>query len=104
MHALAVLAAAAAWSAPQTVSAPHTFAGPLYADSALVAWGWQDGVGDNVTTGASQASIAAGAVAAPRAAPAGLVAAQSHQGGAVLLANRQLDPRGRRWRLTVTDG
>ena len=46
MNALAVLAAAAAsWSAPQTVSAPHTFVGPLYAGGdqrggALAAWDW----------------------------------------------------------------
>src|SRR5881628_2352260 len=105
MHALAVLAAAVAtWSAPQTVSSPHTFVGPLYASSSLVAWDWQDGVGQTTGAGASQAAITAAGASLQHAAPAGLVAARPYDGGSVLLANRELDSRGTRWRLTVTDG
>ena len=105
MHALALIAAAAAWSAPQTVSAPHTFAGPLYASPGLTAWDWQDGVGQQATTGAGDVTVAGGTVSPERSAPDGLVAAQSYGNGrSVLLANKQLDARGRRWRLTVKDG
>jgi hypothetical protein len=105
MNVIAVLAAAAAWSAPQTVSTPHTFEGPLYASSGLAAWNWQDEVGRNAKTGAGQVRITNGVVSPQRAAPDGLVAAQSYGNGrSVLLANRELDTRGRRWRLTVTDG
>jgi hypothetical protein len=109
VNAVALLAAAASWSAPQTVSAPHTFAGPLLAgDSArgaLAAWGWQDGIGQKAASGAGFVTVdGRGAVSAERRAPAGLVAAQPYDGGAVLLASRQIDKRGQRWRLTVKDG
>jgi hypothetical protein len=105
MQALAVIAAAAAWSAPQTVSAPHTFVGPLYAGTGLAAWDWQDGVGQNAPAGASEVTVMGGAVSAQRPAPDGLVAAQPYGSGrSVLLANKQLHTRGRRWRLTVKDG
>jgi hypothetical protein len=59
--ALAPAAAhAATWSAPQTVSAPHTFAGPLqlgttFDGSLAVAWPWQDNVGDDALGGESAA-------------------------------------------------
>jgi len=80
MHALAVIAAAAAsWSAPQTVSAPHTFEGPLYADSGLAAWNWQDGVGQTSPTGAGLVKITNGAVSAEQSAPDGLVAARARE-------------------------
>ena len=105
MNPVALLAAAAAWSAPQTVSAPHTFAGPLYASSGLAAWNWQDGVGQHAPTGASQVRVTGGEVSAEQRAPDGLVAAQTYgNGGTLELANKELDNRGRRWRLTVTDG
>jgi hypothetical protein len=110
MHALAVIAAAASWSAPQTVSAPHTFAGPLFASAdpqgnVLAAWGWQDDIGNAARTGAGQVRVTGGAVSAEQPAPDGLVAAQAYGDGRFAeLANRQVDTRGRRWRLTVTDG
>ena len=110
MRALAVLAAAASWSAPQTVSAPHTFAGPLFAStdasgSALAAWGWQDDIGQNAPTGSGLVTAGASGVSSERRGPAGLMAAQAYgDGRAVLLANRQIDERGQRWRLTVKDG
>jgi hypothetical protein len=52
---------AATWSAPQTVSVPHTFAGPLLvaprADGALVAaWPWQDNIGNDAIGGESLAT------------------------------------------------
>ena len=111
MNAVALLAAAASWSAPQTVSAPHTFAGPLFASNdsrggALVAWGWQDDIGQAAPTGAGAVTVdRAGSVSPERRAPAGLVAAQAYGAGrSLLLANRQIDKTGQRWRLTVTDG
>jgi hypothetical protein len=110
MHALALIAAAASWSAPQTVSAPHTFAGPLFASSdqhggVLAAWGWQDAVGNAARTGAGRVSVTGGTVSPEQRAPDGLVAAQAYgDGRSVLLASKQVDTRGRRWRLTVKDG
>src|SRR3954468_21002455 len=110
MPALALLAAAATWSAPQTVSAPHTFAGPLLAtadrqDNVLAAWGWQDGGGQTAPTGAGAVRVRGGTVSPEQHAPDGLVAARAYgDGRAVAPANRQVDPRGRRGRLTVRDG
>src|SRR4051794_35504472 len=110
MQALALLAAAASWSAPQTVSAPHTFAAPLFASTdqrggVLAAWGWQDGTGQNAPTGAGQVRVTAGTVSAEQPAPDGLVAAVAYgDGRSVELASKQVDTRGRRWRLTVKDG
>jgi hypothetical protein len=111
MNTLAVLAAAAAsWSAPQTVSAPHTFVGPLYASTdqrggALAAWDWQDEVGQNARTGAGQVHASGDTVSPEQPALDGLVAAQAYGNGReVQLASKQLDTRGRRWRLTVKDG
>jgi hypothetical protein len=82
--ALAALAAtpsagAAMWSAPQTVSAPHTFAGPLLtaigADGTVVAgWPWQDNVGNDAIGGEAAANRAPGQAFAPEhPAPDGLV-------------------------------
>jgi hypothetical protein len=115
VNAVALLAAlagsTASWSAPQTVSAPHTFAGPLFGSNdsrggALVAWGWQDDIGQAAPTGAGAVTVdRAGSVSPERRAPAGLVAAQGYGAGrSLLLANRQIDKTGQRWRLTVTDG
>lgn len=72
-------ASAATWSAPQTVSAPHTFAGPLLAatgfDGTLVAgWPWQDDVGDDAIGGEAAANrVPGGAFAPEHPAPDGLV-------------------------------
>src|SRR4051812_48351019 len=110
MHALALIAAAASWSSPQTVSAPHTFVGPLLAGAdqrggALAAWSWQDGVGDNAPTGAAQVTVTGSAVSAEQKAPTGIVAVAGYgDGRSVELASRQLNPSGTRWRLTVKDG
>jgi hypothetical protein len=78
--ALAVPAAdAATWSAPQTVSAPHPFAGPLLTatgfDGTLVAgWPWQDNVGNDAIGGEAAANRAPGQSFAPEhPAPDGLV-------------------------------
>jgi hypothetical protein len=110
VNAVALLAAAASWSAPQTVSAPHTFAGPLFSSNdgrggALVAWGWQDDIGQNAPTGSGLVTAGAGGVSSERRGPDGLVAAQAYGNGrSLLLANRQIDRTGQRWRLTVKDG
>jgi hypothetical protein len=72
-------AGAATWSAPQTVSAPHTFAGPLLTatgfDGTLVAgWPWQDNVGNDAIGGEAAANRAPGQAFAPEyPAPDGLV-------------------------------
>jgi hypothetical protein len=73
-------AQAARWSAPQTVSAPHTFAGPLSlataADGSLIAaWPWQDNVGDDARGGAATAARRPGtsAFTTERPAPDGLL-------------------------------
>src|SRR5919107_5526353 len=110
MHALALIAAAASWSAPQTVSAPHAFAGPLFASadrqgSVLAAWSWQDGISGAAQTGASQVRVHGGVVSAEQRAPDGLVAAQAYGDGRFTeLGSKQVDTRGQRWRLTVRDG
>jgi hypothetical protein len=62
---------AATWSAPQTLSAPHTFAGPpLLAPQAegrlVVAWPWQDDIGNDAIGGEGIATRpAAGAAFGP---------------------------------------
>src|SRR4051794_6340486 len=110
MQALALLAAAATWSAPQTVSAPHTFAAPLFASAdqkgnLLAAWGWQDGIGQTAPTGAAHVRVVGGAVSPEEGAPDGLVAAQAYgDGGWVELADKQVDTRGQRFRLTIKKG
>jgi hypothetical protein len=120
-------AQAAPWSAPQTVSAPHTFAGPLATamaqDGTLVAaWPWQDGVDPKGPSGAAAASRpplpspnAAGAPATSafgpeRPAPAGLVDVVAY-GHTRTLALSQQELSGRpgatgalRYRLRVAAG
>jgi hypothetical protein len=59
---------AAAWRAPQTLSAPHTFVGPLSVasqaiGSTVAGWSWQDNVGDDALGGSATATRALGAVA-----------------------------------------
>jgi hypothetical protein len=79
LAAVAPSAGAAMWSAPQTVSAPHTFAGPLLTatgfDGTLVAgWPWQDNVGNDAIGGEATANRPPGQAFAPEhAAPDGLV-------------------------------
>jgi hypothetical protein len=63
---LAAPAGAATWTAPATVSSPHTFVAGLEAASSgngtIVAdWGIQDGIGASATGGARGASLAPGA-------------------------------------------
>src|SRR3954469_18915767 len=74
---LAVPAAhAATWSAPTTLSAPHTFVGPLAVGGGgtVVAWPWQDGVGQNAPGGAAFAGRPPTGVFGPeRPAPTGLL-------------------------------
>jgi hypothetical protein len=72
-------AGAATWSAPQTVSAPHTFAGPLltatgFDGTVVVGWPWQDNVGNDAIGGEAAANRAPGQAFAPEhPAPDGLV-------------------------------
>ena len=61
-------ASAATWTAPTTISAPHTFISPLEAGatgngSVVLDWGFQDGVGNTATRGVRGASLAPGAPA-----------------------------------------
>jgi hypothetical protein len=79
LAAVSPSAGAVTWSAPQTVSAPHTFAGPLLTatgfDGTLVAgWPWQDNVGNDAIGGEATANRAPGQPFAPEhPAPDGLV-------------------------------
>ncbi|WP_445150627.1 hypothetical protein [Baekduia sp. Peel2402] len=66
---------AATWSAPQSVSQPHTFAGPLLvsprSDGRIVAaWPWQDNIGNDAIGGEAIASRPAGSTAFEPEAPA----------------------------------
>jgi hypothetical protein len=61
-------ASAATWTAPTTISAPHTFVSPLSAaatgnGSVVLDWAFQDGVGNTATNGVRGASLAPGATA-----------------------------------------
>jgi hypothetical protein len=61
-------ARAATWTAPTTISAPHTFISPLQAGatgdgSVVLDWGFQDGIGNTATNGVRGASLAPGAAA-----------------------------------------
>lgn len=91
--AIASLAPAAAhaatWPAPQTISQPHTFAGPLLTAAApgggaFVAWPWQDNVGNDAVGGASGAGRAADAFTPEQTAPDGLVDVEPYGTGQVL--------------------
>jgi hypothetical protein len=72
-------ASAATWSAPQTVSAPHTFAGPMsvattFDGSVVAGWPWQDNVGNDALGGEGTASRHPGGAFGPEhVAPDGLV-------------------------------
>jgi hypothetical protein len=109
-------AGAATWSEPQTVSAPHTFAGPLMTatglDGTLVAaWPWQDNAGDDAIGGETAANRAPGGAFAPEhPAPDGLVGLAAY-GHTRTIALAQQGVPGRpgptgaiRYRLTVAYG
>jgi hypothetical protein len=54
-------AGAATWTAPQTVSKPHEFVGPVitttsFDGSAVAVWPWQDNVGDDAVGGWAEAA------------------------------------------------
>jgi hypothetical protein len=105
-------AGAATWSPPATVSAPHTFVSPLEAASsgngtAVLHWGFQDGVGAGATAGVRGASLAPGATAfAPeRALPATTTQLVPYaQRSIAALLRTNLDAAGRRVRLAVAFG
>lgn len=59
--AVAPAAGAATWTAPQTVSAPHEFAGPVltttsFDGSTVAVWPWQDNVGNDAVGGWAEAA------------------------------------------------
>jgi hypothetical protein len=61
LAAAAPAAPAATWTAPQTVSAAHEFAGPIltttaFDGSAVAVWPWQDNVGDDAIGGWASAT------------------------------------------------
>ena len=79
--ALPASAGAASWVAQDTLSAPHTFQGPISLASAgdgtlIAAWPWQDGTGVTASGGAAFAvrTSGSGGFGAQNPAPAGLVA------------------------------
>lgn len=115
----AVLAAGAAadaqtWTAPVTISAPHTFIFSLFLTPGApagqqAAWSWQDGIGNRAATGTSLARTpsAASPWSPQSAGPPGLLDAQRYgDGGQVLLtatvAGRGSGPYPQRTRIAVT--
>ena len=61
MLVAAPAAGAATWSAPQTVSTPHEFAGPVitatsFDGSTVASWPWQDNVGNDAVGGWAEAA------------------------------------------------
>src|SRR4051812_14279780 len=105
-------AGAATWTAPTTVSAPHTFVSPLRAapsgnGTAVLSWAFQDGVGSGATGGARAASLLPGAPAfgpertLPVATTQVVPYAQRSIAG---LEQTALDAVGRRVRLSVAFG
>src|SRR5215211_5619210 len=109
--AAAAPASAATWTAPATISAPHTFVFGLEAvasgDGSVVAdWGFQDGVGNGASAGVRGAGLAPGAAAfgPERALPrdtAEVIAYARHSLAALLFTR---DPAGPRDRLAVAFG
>jgi hypothetical protein len=105
-------AAAATWTAPVTVSAPHTFVSPLRASAsgngtALLAWRFQDGVGSGATAGARGATLLPGATGfgPERTLPSATTQAIPYAQRAVAtLQETTLDAAGRRVRLAVAFG
>jgi len=110
--AAAVPATAATWTAPATVSAPHTFISGLEAASSgngtLVAdWRFQDGVGNGAATGARGAALAPGAAAfgGERTLPGATTQIVPYaQRSVAALLQTSLDSSGRRVRLSVAFG
>jgi hypothetical protein len=105
-------AGAATWSAPATVSAPHTFISPLRAaaggdGTALLAWRFQDGVGAGATGGARAATMLPGASAfgPERTLPGATTQVAPYAVRSVAaLQQTALDAGGRRVRLAVAFG
>jgi hypothetical protein len=114
--AAAVLAAApagaATWTAPTTVSAPHTFVSPLTAatggnGTAMLAWRFQDGIGAGATAGARGATMLPGTTAfgPERTLPGATTQLVPYAQRAVAaLQQTTLDAAGRRARLAVAFG
>src|SRR5919199_1733602 len=105
-------AGAATWSAPTTVSAPHTFVSPLRASAsgngtALLTWRFQDGVRAGATTGARGATLLPGATAfgPERTLPSATTQAVPYaQRSVATLQQTARDAAGRRVRLAVAFG
>jgi hypothetical protein len=105
-------ATAATWTAPATVSAPHTFVNGLEAassgDGTVVSdWRFQDGVGNGATTGARDASLAPGAATfgGERTLPGATTQVVPYaQRSVAALLQANLDTAGRRVRLSVAFG
>src|SRR3954447_14360601 len=105
-------AAAATWTPPATVSAPHTFISPLDAaragnGTAVLTWGFQDGIGANAPAGARGALFLPGAAAfgPERTLPAATSRVVPYaQRSAAALLQTSLDATGRRVRLSVAFG
>jgi hypothetical protein len=105
-------AAAATWTAPATVSSPHTFIQGLEAgstgDGSVVAdWGFQDGVGNGATSGVRGAGLAPGAAAfgPERTLPSATQQVVPYaQRSIAALLRTNLDPAATRVRLAVAFG
>jgi hypothetical protein len=109
---VAAPAGAATWTAPATVSAPHTFVSPLDQTaagngSAVLSWRFQDGIGTSASAGARAASLAPGAtVFGPeRVLPAGTTQVIGYaQRSIAALVRTDLDATATRVRLAVAFG
>ena len=93
-------AGAATWSAPVTISAPHTFVGSVglgpSRSSSTAAWLWQQGIGVDASIGASYASRSpSGRFGPERALPFSgeLLAVRAYGGGRVLAMWQRAEPR-----------
>ncbi len=88
--------AAADWTAPQTLSSPHTFASvdrPSFTTSgaAVASWGWEDDLGTGATVGASMATrtLPDAGFAGQRSLPRGTVGGAHPYGASRLLVATQ---------------
>jgi hypothetical protein len=92
--------AAAQWSAPQTISAPHTFVEPLQLHPGPVAaFAWQDGT--SYPDGAGASVVTAGG---ERPAPAGLVASATYRSTGIATLSQVPVDGGRQVRLVARFG
>ena len=105
-------AGAATWTAPTTVSAPHTFIAPLRSaaggnGTALLSWRFQDGVGTSATSGARGATMLPGTTAfgPERLLPGATTQMEPYaQRSVAALQQTALDAAGRRVRLAIAFG